>query len=179
MSKVAEDLGNAVSMASRKDAVRPLSEVLKATEAAPVPPASHDLPARLPREIDGGFLGVSTDLDHQSKEWRTVVRLLRQQRLQVEAAEADRDRLYETLELRVPAAQDSGRDLRSLLETTKRGDISGDLSAAFARNERTLEELETVVDALSANLLGLRSAWEQYARTIIRAQSMREAQQDA
>lgn len=175
MSKVAEDLGNAVTMASRKDAVRPLVEFLKTAGAAPLSPSSDDVTTGLPREIIGGFHGLSADLDQQSKEFRAAVRLLRQQRLQVEAAEADRDRLYEALEQRAPAARESGRDLQALLATTKQGDITSDLTAAFARNEQALEELESVVEALATNLLGLRSSWEQYARTVIRAQSLREA----
>ncbi|HEY8565158.1 MAG TPA: hypothetical protein VIL65_06630 [Beijerinckiaceae bacterium] len=175
MSKVAEELGNAVTMASRKDPVRPLVEFLKTAGTTPVPPVSDEIMVGLPREIIGGFHGLSADLDQQSKEFRAVVRLLRQQRLQVEAAETDRDRLYEALEQRAPAARESSRELQALLATTKQGDITSDLTAAFARNEQTLEELEAVVEALSTNLLGLRSSWEQYARTVIRAQSLREA----
>jgi hypothetical protein len=174
MSKVADDVRTEISAATLEEFGKRLTEFKPVGQTPPAPTGGYDVTTRLPREIEGGFLGVSADLDIHSKEWRSVVRLLRQQRLQVEAAEAEKDELHGALERCAPAAQESGRALKEILEITKGGDISGDLAAAFARNERTIEELEAVVEALSTNLLGLRTAWEQYARTIIRAQALRE-----
>ena len=48
------------------------------------------------------------------------------------------------------------------------------LGSQFAKNLKALDELENIASGLSANLLRLRSTWEQYARSIMRAYKMRE-----
>jgi chemotaxis regulatin CheY-phosphate phosphatase CheZ len=61
-----------------------------------------------------------------------------------------------------------------MIETAKGGDISEDLAGQFGRNLKALEELESVAELLSNSMLHLRSSWEQYARSIVKAQKMRE-----
>lgn len=129
---------------------------------------------RLPSHIDGGFNGVAADLDRRSRDSASMVRLLEQQRVHLEAAELERDRLYLALGRLTPEVNESGRSLKTMIETAKSGDVSGDLSAEFSRNLRALDELENIAQALSANLLWTRSGWEQYARSVIGAQMMRE-----
>lgn len=129
---------------------------------------------KLPLRIDGGFNGVAADLDRRSRDGASMVRLLEQQRVHLEAAEVERDRLYLALGRISPEVNESGRSLKAMIETAKSGDVSGDLSAEFSRNLRALDELENIAEALAANLLWTRSGWEQYARTVIGAQKMRE-----
>ena len=128
----------------------------------------------LPRHISGGFRGVAEDLDRRGRDWAMMVRLLEQQRLHLETAEAERVRLYQSLEAILPAVRASGQVLEETIENTKSGDVSANLSALFVENLRTLDELENVSKALTANLLWTRSSWEQYARSVIGAQKMRE-----
>jgi hypothetical protein len=129
---------------------------------------------RLPKRINGGFQGVAEDLGRHSREATNMLRVLEQQRVQLESAEAERDRLFESLRRILPEVEDTSRGLRSGIETAKSGDISGDLAAQFANNLRALDELEQTAVALTANFLWVRSAWEQYARSVLRAQRMRE-----
>ncbi|MEC5289303.1 hypothetical protein VSX64_04065 [Aurantimonas sp. C2-6-R+9] len=138
------------------------------------PQGASDTTARLPRRIAGGFQGVGDDLDRRARDWRNTVRLLEQQRPQLESAETEHARLHEALARIVPEVQENGRALKALLDTTKTGDISGDLATQFNKNLNSLDELESVAEALTANLVWVRSTWEQYARTIIKAQRMRE-----
>lgn len=129
---------------------------------------------RLPRTIAGGFRGIGDDLERRAREWRGVVRLLQQQGPQFEASEAERERLQEQLGRVVAEINENSRSLKSLLAATKNGDASGNLSAGFAKSAATLEDLETIAEQLSTNLAAVRSNWEQYARTVIRAQKMRD-----
>ncbi|WP_206452823.1 hypothetical protein [Aurantimonas marina] len=150
------------------------STPMPTTQGTAVQNATPETAARLPRRIAGGFQGVGDDLDRRARDWRNTVRLLEQQRPQLESAEAEHARLHEALARIVPEVQENGRALKALLDTTKTGDISGDLATQFNKNLNSLDELESVAEALTANLVWVRSTWEQYARTIIKAQKMRE-----
>ena len=153
----------------------PVSDEPKGLRPAKPPPEA----SRLPKHIAGGFRGVGDDLERRSREWTHMVRLLEQHRLHLEAAEGERDQLQDKLNAIVPEVEESGRALKAMLERSKSGDISGDLAAQFDRNMRALEELEKTATALSVNFLWCRSAWEQYARSVIRAQQMREEYRQA
>ena len=135
------------------------------------PPAEG---SRLPKHIVGGFQGIGDDLERRSRESASMVRLLEQHRLFLESAERERDLLNERLGAIVPEVQESGRALKAMLDASRSGDISGDLAALFDRSMRALDELEKTGTALSVNFLLCRSAWEQYARSVIRAQQMRD-----
>lgn len=177
-SGTAEDLNVGTRESLRNELTRTapqdLDRVRRTPAPAPAAEASPEPVARLPRRIAGGFRAVGDELDRRSRDWKNMVRLLEQQRPQLESAEAERDRLYEILARVGPEVQESGRTLKAMLDTTKSGDVSGDLTAQFTKSLNALEELENVAGALTANLLWIRSAWEQYARSIIRAQKMRE-----
>lgn len=129
---------------------------------------------RLPKRIDGGFRAVGDDLERRSREWTHMVRLLDQHRLHLESAEGERDQLQDKLKAILPEVQESSRALKAMLDRSKSGDISGDLAAQFDRNMRALDALEKTATALNNNFLWCRSAWEQYARSVLRAQQMRE-----
>lgn len=155
------------------------ADVMKTTEPvrqrreASFPGSLNDA-HRAPRRIAGGFAGLSEDLDRRMRDWRNMLRVLDQQRPQLEAAEVQYDAAYETLARIVPQAQETGKALKTMIATTKAGDISEDLAGQFSRNLKALEELEAVAETLTTTMLHLRSSWEQYARSIIKAQKMRD-----
>lgn len=134
-----------------------------------------DEPVRFPRRIAGGFLELEGEMGRRGREWTRAVRLLEQHRMQVESAESERDALHESLNGLMPEVQDSGDALSSMLEKSKSGDVPGNLTAQFDKSMRALEELEETAAALNANFLWVRSAWEQYARSLIQVQKMRDA----
>ncbi|GGK27458.1 hypothetical protein [Salinarimonas ramus] len=142
----------------------------------PPPPAAAAPrePVRLPRRIPGGFRGLTDDLDRRARDWRAIVRLMEQQRPQLEMAEIERDRLADALGRVVMEVQESGKSLKTMLDTTRSGDVSGDLAAQFTRQVGALEQLEDVTESLIANFILLRSTWEQYARSVIQAQGLRD-----
>lgn len=127
----------------------------------------------LPRHIEGGFTAVAEELDRRSRDWSLMVRLLSQQRLQLETAEDERHRLYLELEAVLPEVRSTATELADRVAMTKSGDVSGNLSALFTENLRELDKLENIAQALTANLLWIRSSWEQYARSVIGAEKMR------
>ena len=133
-----------------------------------------DTAARLPRRIDGGFAGLGHDLDQQGRECRNAVRLMEQLRPQLEAAETERVRLHQSLTRILPEVDENGRGLSAMIETARKGDVTGDLAAKFSKNAAKLDELESLAEALNANLMAVRSAWEQYARAAIQAQRLRD-----
>lgn len=177
MSNAAEDVGAGAGGALRNELAKMSASEAERTArrvSAPAAGSAAEPPVRLPRPITGGFRGIGDDLDRHARDWRNMVRLLEQQRPQLETAEAERDRLYEAFGRIVPEVQESGRALKALIEAAKAGDASGDLMAQFTQNLNALDELESIAEALASNLLWVRSTWEQYARSILQAQKMRE-----
>ena len=139
-----------------------------------VAPTAAQPESGIPRRIDGGFHGVAEELERRSRDWTMMVRLLEQQRLHLETSENERTRLYAQLHAILPVVDETAGSLETAVETTKSGDVSSNLSALFAENLRALDQLENAAKALTANLLWTRSSWEQYARSVIVAQKMRE-----
>ena len=133
-----------------------------------------NVPTEQPWRIDGGLHGIGDDLENRVRNWRNMVRLLKQHRPQLETAAAEREKLIESLERVVPEVVESGTALKAALEKTQSGDLSDNLAGHFSKNLKALEELEEVAEALTGNLVWMRSVWEQYARTIVQAQTMRE-----
>lgn len=150
-------------------------ETIAAAYAPPsTPEASLDLPSRMPHRIAGGFRGLGEELERHARDWRNAHRLLEQQRPILGAHESERDRLQEALSRLVPNVKDASKALAAGIDAAKKGDISGDLAGHFTRSLATLDELESLAEALTANMLQMRSTWEQYARTVVRAQKLRE-----
>ncbi|MBB4003036.1 hypothetical protein [Aurantimonas endophytica] len=131
-------------------------------------------PTEQPWRIDGGLHGIGDDLENRVRSWRNLVRLLKQHRPQLETAAAEREKLIEALGRIVPEVVASGATLKTALDKTQSGDLSDNLAGHFSKNLKALEELEEVAEALTGNLVWMRSVWEQYARTIVQAQTMRE-----
>lgn len=166
-----EELESAISEALSKEFSKPVAAARPAPRVSPV---HADTAPRLPQRISGGFRGVVDDLDDRAREFRHMVQLLEQQRPQLELAERERDMLSSALGKIVPEVQETGRSLKATIERAKAGDTQGDLGAQFAKSQKALDELESVAEALATNLLWVRTTWEQYARTITKAQKMRE-----
>ena len=139
------------------------------------PPLIMDEPVpRLPRRIEGGFTGLGQDLDRHGRECRNAVRLMEQLRPQLETAEAERLRLSQALTRILPEIEEHGRGLAGMIESARKGDVSGDLAGKFAKSAAKLDELESLAEAMNVNLMAVRSAWEQYARAAIQAQRLRD-----
>ncbi|MCP3056328.1 hypothetical protein [Aurantimonas marianensis] len=131
-------------------------------------------PVGLPRRIAGGFLGLRDDLDESAREWRNVSRAIAQQRPLVETLEAERGALLESLAKAAEEALADGKALALLVESTKNGDVSGNLAERFDASLDTLEQLAGVSSALTGNLLSLRSSWEQYFSLVLKGQDLQE-----
>lgn len=131
-------------------------------------------PVGLPRRIAGGFLGLRDELDERAREWRNMSRAIAQQRPLLETLEAERGALLEALAKAAEEAVADGKALALLMESTKNGDVSGNLAERFDTSLNTLEELAGVSSALTDNLLSLRSSWEQYFSLVLRGQEMQE-----
>lgn len=145
-------------------------ELSKALQSGlPQGPAS-----RLPRRIPGGFRAIEEEMERRGREWTQTMRLIEQNRMQLEAAERERDALQEKLRTLTTEVQEAGRSLKSTLDASKSGDVSGNLTAQFESSMHSLEALEKTSAALNANFMWVRSAWEQYARAVAQGQKMRE-----
>lgn len=165
-----KELDAGLADAMRNDIARNSSETIRPRRDAH--PAAE--PARAPRRIPGGFAGVGEDLDRRMRDWRNMLRVLDQQRPQLEAAEQQYSAAYDILAKVVPQAHESGKALKAMIASTKAGDVSDDLAGQFARNLAALEQLEAVAEKLTTSMLHLRSSWEQYARSVLKAQKMRD-----
>ncbi|MCQ8781626.1 hypothetical protein [Mangrovibrevibacter kandeliae] len=134
-------------------------------------PAGLDRPAR---RHGAAFNTVSEDIDRRLRDWKSMLRVMEQQRPQLETAENERDKLYSALARVLPEVQESGRVVKALIDGIKNGEAATDLATQFTKNQRALDQLESIAEALSANLLWVRSAWEQYSRSVGQAQAMRD-----
>lgn len=134
---------------------------------------SSDL-ARLPKRISGGLKALEEDIERRADEYFSVTRMLHQQRLSLEIIEHERNALYEKLGRCLPELQETGRALKSSLDARKSGDVPPEVCSLFQKNARVLEELEDLASSLNGNLSWLKATWNQYARTIVKAQRHRE-----
>jgi hypothetical protein len=73
----------------------------------------------------------------------------------------------------MPRVEDSARELKTAMDQCKAGELGADLASLWLRNGKALEELENVAANLASRFLWCRSAWEQYAKSIVVAQRLR------
>ncbi len=140
-----------------------------AARNAPEPTAETTRSATLA----GGFAAVRDDLERRTRESAHMVRLLEQHRQHLEATEKERDAAYEELARIIPRVEDSARELKTAMGQCKAGELGADLASLWLRNGKALEELENVAANLASRFLWCRSAWEQYAKSIVVAQRLR------
>ena len=94
-------------------------------------------------------------------------------RQHLETAQRERDTAYEELARIVPLVQETARELKSAMDRCKAGELGADLAGIFGKNGAALEDLEKIAVTLNGISQWTRSAWEQYARTIVNAQRLR------
>jgi hypothetical protein len=123
--------------------------------------------------IEGGFAAVRDDLDRSMQAGASVVRQIVQHRHHLEIAEKERDAAYADLARIVPLVQETARELKTAMDRCKAGELGADLTGVFGKNAAALEDLEKTVVTLNGIVQWTRSAWDQYARTVVSAQRLR------
>lgn len=117
---------------------------------------------------------MADDLGSKARDLKHAVMLLEQQRPQIDAAEANHDRVQEEIDRVVSRLKEESRTLRSTMDAAKNGDLSANVQTQFGRCGKTMEDLEGAVMSLASNLLWLRSVWEQHVHTAQLAAKMKE-----
>jgi len=123
--------------------------------------------------VEGGFAAVRDDLDRSMQAGASMVRQIAQHRHLLETAEKERDAAYAELARIVPLVQETARELKTAMDRSKAGELGADLAGVFGKNAAALEDLEKTVVTLGGVVQWTRSAWDQYARTIVGAQRLR------
>jgi hypothetical protein len=118
-------------------------------------------------------LEVSKELQEQSREWVTAVRLLEQSAHALNCAEMDRQVAYDEFARVVPTVLETSKQLTAAVDASRPGHPLSSLSQLFVANAKALEQLEGISVDLSSHFLRYRTAWEQYARSIETAQRLR------
>jgi chromosome segregation ATPase len=120
------------------------------------------------RRADGpqGVSEMHTFLEHRSRQWSAMLRLQEQQRLQLQALEAERDAEYKRLEAAVDAVQKALRGVRATTDMTRDTRNAGEAEKAIELNRTALDQLETVAANLNTNFLAWRAAWQQHAQSL-------------
>jgi hypothetical protein len=126
-----------------------------------------------PTRVEGGFAAVRDDLDRSMQTGASVVRQIAQHRHLLETAERERDAAYAELARIVPLVQDAARELKTAMDRCKAGELGADHAGVFGKNAAAIEDLEKTVVTLGGIFQWSRSAWDQYARTIVDAQRLR------
>ena len=75
----------------------------------------------------------------------------------------------------VPVVQETAQDLREAMDARKVDEDPARMHRLFMLNGRALDELEKVATTLFADFLWVKSAWEQYARSVEDARSLRSS----
>ncbi|MDB5513038.1 MAG: hypothetical protein JWR08_2521 [Enterovirga sp.] len=119
------------------------------------------------------FAAIGEELERRSRQSATMVRLLEQHRQQLQSAEKERDAAYEKLARVVPVVQETAQALREAMDARKIDEDPARMHRLFMLNGRALDELEKVAISLFADFLWVKSAWEQYARTVDEARRLR------
>jgi hypothetical protein len=129
---------------------------------------------RLPTRIPNGFRGLVDDIERRQRELSLMARLMDQMRLEFETADRERQALHGRIAQTVALVQETERGVTGAVEKVLSGDLGSDVSTHMMKHGRALDELEKLAQALNTNLLWWRSSWEQYARSAINAQRLKD-----
>ena len=140
---------------------------------APGKSASEPVSASPATRVEGGFAAVRDDLDRSMQAGASMVRQIVQHRHHLDIAEKERDAAYAELARIVPLVQETARELKTAMDRCKAGELGADLAGTFGKNAAALADLEKTVVTLNGICQWTRSAWDQYARTIVGAQRVR------
>lgn len=142
--------------------------------ARPTSSASAALSGGLSAQVAGGFDAVAEELDKRARDFRNHLHLLEQQKPALEAARSTCAAALERLAHAHSSVQENSRALFETIQSARAGNLGGSLGDDFQSALRAGEDLEAVAGSVSAQLLWLRAAWEQYAMSILQAQKLRE-----
>jgi hypothetical protein len=126
-----------------------------------------------PRRRADSVADLHSFLEQRSRQWSSVLRLLEQQRVQIQTVEAERDAEYQKLGAAVEAVEQALRAVRAATDLTKDARPAGEIDKVIEHNRATLDQLETVAANLNTKFLAWRSAWAQYAQTYDTSKRMR------
>jgi hypothetical protein len=118
-------------------------------------------------------LEVGHQLQQQSYEWTTAVRLLEQSEHALNCAEMDRHLAYDELARVIPNVMETSKQLSAAVDASRPGHPLSNLKELFLANSKALEQLESVSATLSNHFLRYRTAWDQYSRSVENAQRLR------
>lgn len=144
------------------------------TTTRPAPASAAAGSSGLSSQVPGGFDAVAEELDKRARDFRNHLHLLEQQKPQLEAARATCAAALERLAHSHASVQENSRGLFETIQSARAGNLGGNLGDDFQSAIRASEDLEAVSGSVSAQLLWLRAAWEQYALSILQAQKLRE-----
>jgi hypothetical protein len=120
-----------------------------------------------------GLVAARFELEGRGREAAKMVRLVDRHRQQFDAAEQDLEAMHERLRGLMPVVQGAATALKTATRACQQGDEVHDLADLFQRNSAVLDELEAVAGNLNAQLLWVRSSWDQYAKVILASQRLR------
>ena len=159
------------SFATVETASAPPAEAERAPRAAN---ANEMAPTRAePRSRTDAVGELHGFLEHRSRQWSSVLRLLEQLRLHVQAVEAEREAEHRKLEAAMAAVEQPLRALKAAADPSRENRASGELDKVIESNRVALDQLETVAANLNTNFLVWRSAWLQYAQTFEASRRLR------
>jgi hypothetical protein len=115
---------------------------------------------------------LAEDFERRSRKSATMSRLLEQHRRHLCAAQNERAELYDKLLQLMPVIQQSTDSLREAMNARRFEAEPQHFRELFDVNERALNDLGTLATALTADFMWLRSAWDQYTRSMHEAQRL-------
>jgi hypothetical protein len=128
----------------------------------------HDLAPRVRADGQGGVdvMTLRSELEQTSRQWVTMVRMLEQQNDNLASVENTRDDEMGRLRELVAVIERSVGDVKTAMDTYRKGAPLQDVDTLFDITTGVLGELEKLSWDLSATMLACRTAWADYVRVV-------------